>query len=875
MSPATSIMGRLVLRRILFSLMVCVLTLSAQAQTLRGRVLDSLTREPIPYATVSPLHGRGDSYGAVSDASGDFRLELHPGAIRGGQVKLLVRSVGYTPREWTWLASKGQQLGDILLSEQGSELQTLVVTPRKERYRRRGNPAVVLMERIIKAKEENRVSAFDDYSYREYERMLISQVGSARGTKYFGIDAEVADRFRDSSLLTPTHTMPLSLREKQTVHASRGGSRLSPVVTGRRVSGVEQGLDEGTLSNGIDGLLGDFDVYADNLELLMTHFPSPLNKHWATHFYKFYIQDTVSYEGAPCFLMHFRPMNPRSTGMNGHIWIDTLQLSMRHIEMTLPPASNVNWVERMSISTSFAPVTSPRGEIWLPASKQIDLVLKPTDLIKEGLEVNLLRHYYSYRFGTEALEPASLDPRSQLSGAVYADAMLPRPGSYGLVDRVLPLSPREQKAIDFVHYLHTHRGFRSLSAIGRALSTGFISLPASPLNKDRILFDLGPYETFVGYNGLEGARLRIGGMTTANLMQHLFLEGYLGYGLGDHRWKYYLRATYTPRRRSYHAQEHPRHHLSLSGARDLFIPGSEDLGLFHDGLQTQLGNFHNRTRFYADKFVAEYTRDWTNQLSTTLSAEYARKRPAGDLSYLILTQDLTPQRLPYIEESAIGAEMKVVIGEARFRRPRREGALDIARYLPTIGLSARLYPKGLPGNSATYARLAMNYKQRIYLSFFGRLDAEAEAGILLGDAPQTAAFHPRANNSWILRRGTFQTLRPLEYIADKYVRLQADYHANGLLLTRLPLIRHLNLREVLGVQAYWGDMSSRTLRPRAGRPYLPSLATPMKRKLHVELQAGIENILKVLRIDYVYRLTDQDISVPHRSVVRLQVKVAF
>lgn len=845
-----------------------------EAQTLSGQVVDAKTKEAIPYANVL-VQGGEKGIGTSCDASGRFRLELPTASVSRGRVKLLFSSMGYKSLEYTWREDSRPALGRIALQEAYDELEAVVVRPRKERYRRKNNPAVMLMERVIEAKDRNRVAAFEDYSYQEYEKILISQVGSRPGKRYFGLKAEVADRFRDSATLISSVTMPLSLREKQTVFAARGGSSLLPVITGRRLHGVEAAMDEGGTTNSIDMLLADFDVYDNNLQLLLTEFPSPLNRQWATHFYKYYIQDTVSYEGAPCFLMHFRPMNPRSVGMNGHIWIDTVQLSMRHVEMTLPNVASVNWVERMSISTSFAPVQTPRGEVWLPKTKKLGLVLKPTGLIKQGLEVEVERDYHSYRFGQDALRPEYLDPRSLLPESERLAAMLIKPGNYGLVERPQALSRKEQKAVDFVNYLQTHRGFNILSSIGRLFATGFFSIPLEPLNKERIKFDLGPYETLVGYNQLEGVRLRLGGMTTANLMQHLFLEGYASYGLRDQRWKYYAQATFTPKRRNYHAFEHPRDHISLTAHRDLFIPGDEGSSMFKDGLASLLGNIDNRIRFYGDKYALSYVKDWTDQFSTSISAQYIRKVPTGDLAYYRLDEQLVPQSVDHIAQTSINLGANLSIGGGRFRQVRQGKSFDLTRYRPSFGVSLSLYPKGLPGNMQTYAHLSGSYSQRIHLSLFGRLDAEVNAGIALGAAPQTSLFYPTANTGWILRGGAFQTLQPLEYIADRYLRFQGTYHLNGLLLSRLPLIKYLNLREVVSLHGFWGDMSADARKPRVGAEYLPQFARPMNNHLHLELSAGVENIFNILRVDYFYRLTDPHLPVSHRQAIRVQTKITF
>lgn len=844
-------------------------------QTLSGRIVDAHSREGIPLVTVA-LQGAFKGQGTACDVRGNFKLPLPKEAMQGKSVLLRLSAVGYESKEVEWLTNTSPQLGLIPLVELSNELGAVVVRSKKQRYSKRNNPAVMLIERAIAQKDSNQLQVFADYSYREYEKILFSQVGVSPGSKYFGLSADVVDKYKDSSKLVGSATMPLSLREKQTILASREGSRLDPVITGRRIQGIEESMDEGAMTNGLEEVLGeDIDVYANNIKMLLTELPSPMNKHWATSFYKYYIKDTVSYEGADCYLMHFRPMNPRNMGFMGQIWIDTTQLSLRHVEMEMPRVAGINWVSKMRLSVDFAPEMTPRGAFWLPRKKRLSMILKPTDLFKQGLEVEIEREAYGYRFGAEALRPEYIDPRTTLPESERALAMVDRPSSYGMVDRPSLLTPKEQKAVDFRNYLQGHSGFKALSLVGRVFLTGYLPLPVDLQNKERIKFDLGPYETLVGYNAIEGWKFRLGGMTTAGLMQHLFAEGYVGYALGDREWKYYGKLTYTPRRCVYQVSEAPRNNLSFMATHETFVPGDEGSSMFKDGWSALAGGYRSRLRYYGDKFQLAYERDWSSTFSTNVWLEYLRKRGAGDLRYYQYDDKLQAQPLERIEEAHLGAEATWVFGRARLRTAREGKGLDITRYRPKITASVKLYPKGWLGNPTTYAHTALSYSQRLHLSIWGRLDAEIEAGAVWGDAPQTSLFSPSANTSWALRYKTFQTLQPLEYVADKYLRFNGTYHLRGLLFNRLPFIKRLRLREVLSLHGYWGHISERNRLPRVGVAYLPSTSRPMDNRCHLELGVGIENILSVLRVDYYYRLTDRHIKPRDRHALRLRLSLSF
>ena len=70
-------------------------------------------------------------------------------------------------------------------------------------------------------------------------------------------------------------------------------------------------------------------------------------------------------------------------------------------------------------------------------------------------------------------------------------------------------------------------------------------------DKDLSKFDFGPMNTTISGNSVEGARLRVGGFTTANLNKHWFWKGYVAYGFRDHRVKYSSRVEYSFKLYSY------------------------------------------------------------------------------------------------------------------------------------------------------------------------------------------------------------------------------------------------------------------------------------------------------------------------------------
>lgn len=102
-------------------------------------------------------------------------------------------------------------------------------------------------------------------------------------------------------------------------------------------------------------------------------------------------------------------------------------------------------------------------------------------------------------------------------------------------------------------------------------------------------------------------------------------------------------------------------------------------------------------------------------------------------------------------------------------------------------------------------------------------------------------------------------MRPLEYLYDRYVQWDISYYMDGLLLSRIPLIKKLKIREVLTFRGVWGTLTGKN-NPSINMalPPLPSSSSAIGGEPYMEVGVGIENILNIFRIDYVWRLTYLD-----------------
>lgn len=127
--------------------------------------------------------------------------------------------------------------------------------------------------------------------------------------------------------------------------------------------------------------------------------------------------------------------------------------------------------------------------------------------------------------------------------------------------------------------------------------------------------------------------------------------------------------------------------------------------------------------------------------------------------------------------------------------------------------------------------------------------------------------------------GAFALMNPMEFINTSYVSLHATWQLRGALLNLIPVVRRAGLREVVSFSGLWGHRSHRADPTFANMlPALPAdvNVTRMSGRPYMEVSAGLDNILKLFRVDYVWRLSYLDVPYPiDRHGIRIALHVTF
>ena len=137
---------------------------SAQSRSAGGVVIDESTGKPMEYISV---YFKNTASGCITNYDGEFFVTDSSGADT-----LVVEAIGYEKRQIRLdkLSNTGMK---ISLSPENLELAGAVIKPKRERYRKKDNPAVELIRNVVAHKDSNRVESLDYYKCNIYEKLTL------------------------------------------------------------------------------------------------------------------------------------------------------------------------------------------------------------------------------------------------------------------------------------------------------------------------------------------------------------------------------------------------------------------------------------------------------------------------------------------------------------------------------------------------------------------------------------------------------------------------------------------------------------------------------------------------------------------------------
>lgn len=848
---------------LLFLLLGCCISVSAQ--NIQGVVTDSLTNEPIPYLSVF-YEGKG--VGSITDNDGNYKVET-----RKGWNKLTFSAVGYVTKVVNIIPGVTKNL-NVRMRPDDIMLDEVVVKPKREKYSRKNNPAVELMKKVIAHKKNNKLSENDYYQYNKYQKITMSlndvtpemlEKGMYKKMPFLKDQIELCEE-------TNKFILPISVDEtaSQKIYRKHPKSEKT-IIKGMSSTGVNELFATGDmLSTVLKDVFTDVNIYDNDIRLLQYPFISPISSSDAISFYKFYIMDTTFVDKDKCFHLTFVPNNSQDFGFTGHLYVlADSSYTVKKCTMNLPKKSGVNFVDNMDIIQEFEQL--PNGE-WV--LKTDDMIVEMTLMkIMQGFQIRGTTRYSDYAFDEL---PQQLFKRK---GAEIkeADAMM-RGDDFWNQYRPVPLTQTESSMDMLVKRLEQMPGFKYVIFVLKAFIENFVE---TGTKEHPSKVDIGPVNTMISNNYIDGLRLRMSAQTTANLNPHLFFKGYYAYGFKDHRSKYMGEVEYSFNKKEYLPREFPKNSITFSYQYDVMSPTDKFLKTDKDNVFVSFKTSTVDQMSYVRNIALKYENETQFGLKTTVEVKHSTDEPTGGLAYI--TNDDQKTLVPEIQTMEASLAFRYAPGETFVNTKQRR--IPVSFDAPVFTLSHTAGFKGVLGGEYNYNLTEIGLYKRFWFSSWGKIDMFVKGGAQWNKVPFPLLIMPAANLSYILQRETFNLINNMEFLNDRYASLDVSWDLNGKIFNRIPLLKKLKWREAIGFKMLYGHLTDKNnpmkhpgdselfLFPtRDGRPtsFVMDPKTP-----YMECSVGIHNIFKILHIDYVRRLNYLDHPDANKWGVRFMVMMTF
>lgn len=786
--------------------------LMAQATKVTGRVLDALTNEPVPFANVA---FKGTRIGTVTDINGNFSIESDQATD-----SLTASFVGY--RSVTLKITKGKsQTANFLLKTSEVDLVEVVVKAGE-------NPANILLKKVIENKEVNDRNSLAYFSYELYNKLefdLTDIPPDFKEKKLIKPFSFIFDNV-DSNVTNGKPFLPFFITET----ISDVYYRQNPKTTKERIKASKiSGLENESVTQFLGDMYQNIDVYSNYMDIFGKSFISPISN-VGLLYYKYYLTDSAFFGNQWCYKLKFKPRRKQELTFVGECWIHDTTFAIRKIDMRVVDDANINFIEDLAVLKEYTRVDDKQ---WMLSKEMlvVDFAAR-----KDGMGF-IGRRSASYRDFT-INTPLPEEVVSGPENIIVEENSSTKDETFWSTARHDSLSAQEQKIYAMVDTIKTLPAFRTYVDIITLFVTGHYELGK---------FEFGPYFTTFSFNEVEGARFRIGGRTSPQFSNRLRLEGYAAYGTKDEAFKYMGGFRYF-------LETKPRIAIGARYKNDVVQLGQSENAFQDDNILSSLFR-----RNPADKLTQQetyrvfYEQEFFSGFSYRLSLEHGTLRPLGSLDYTYYIgnplDNLTRNSINVSEASmTLRFAYREKFVQGRVGRVSLGSEFPVARVVYTSGI------KGVFESDFSYHKLVAKVDDNLPLPPFGYTYYAMEAGKIWGNVPYPLLHVHQGNESYFYDYASFNLMNYYEFVSDQYASLFVVHHFDGFFLDKFPLLRKLKWREVASLRAVYGGLSD-------GNKNLlknPNAVGSLSAKPYIETGFGVENIFKILRFDFMYRLSYLD-----------------
>jgi Family of unknown function (DUF5686)/CarboxypepD_reg-like domain len=792
---------------------------------LSGRVLDTESQEPVPFAMVFVP---GSNVGTTSDVDGHYRL-----AVPAGTDSVVATAMNYRRLARAVKAARAGQL-DFVMKEAGVALDEVVIRPGE-------NPAWAIMRQVIAHKDQNSpksLTAYEVDAYTKIEADLTNMSPKLAKRKLVRAVQSVADSLGVGKDDEGRAQVPVFLSETSSrLFIRKSPDRRREEIKRTRVSGV--GFEEGSVVQQFVGSsFQEYNLYDNFLNALGKDCPSPLADGWKL-FYNYDLMDSVMVGSDFCYQIAVTPKVKQSAAFRGTIWITKKEYALRRTALEIGREADINFVDKLTFSQESMPTGAGP---WLPLKTRILVRFVPAGDKLAGMQAK----FYVANSNPLVNQPRAGSYYDQGLVAVAEDASSAgRDESYWQAARPDSLTPQEQAVTVMIDSVQKLPIVRTYVEVADLLINGYKKIGK---------IDFGPLPYLYAHNNIEGNRFRVGFRTNDDFSRSWLVRGSVAYGTLDNRFKYNAEISRVFDRRTWTVGGVGRRQdLELVVLVDNDV---EDNVLFE--LSTRWGNLSPRRPFMRQLNWGWLQRDLFRGFTQKVVFRTQGFDPLYRFAYLTggQTPDGNPEQAETFQASELILESSWTKDVEYLSSGSRRFVANTPKW-PTIRVRYTAGFDQLFKSDFKYQKWNLNIKHTIGMGLLGRGTYVIDAGYIPSTVPYPVLKTHLGNETPFLIRSSFNLMRNFEFVSDTYASLSYEQHFEGLGLNRIPGIKKLKWRLVGGVNILEGSVraENRALIPATtpgGEP-IPAFRS-LEREPYTEVSYGIENIFRLIRVDAIHRL---------------------
>lgn len=805
----------LLMKRIFFFFFFLSLVAFASAQQVSGTVTDA-NGAMLAYASISV---KGTSKGVVASSLGRYTLTLQPGSYT-----LVCQYVGYKAAEKRITISNDNITVNFQLSVQELMMQEVII-------KRGEDPALEIIRETIK-KRDFYNKQVDSFSVDVYIKGLIRSRNVP--DKLMGQKVDKGDMKKSG--FDSLGRGILFLSESQTKVSYKKPDTYKYEVISSRQAGGGYGI---AFPFFINFYVNNVTVFAN---LNPRGFISPIADN-AFHYYKFHYEGSFNENNRTIDKIKVTPRRKNEPLFNGYIQIVDGEWRIHSLDLQLTKEYQLQLIDTARITQVHAPITP---DIWRTQSQIVYLAANTFGFEWTG---NFLNVYTDYD-----LTPGFNKKTFNRTIMTYDTAFNKKDSAYWNTVRPVPLEPEEKKDFIFKDSLYkkirdsffTKQNLDSFNkkqqpvTLGKLLFSGVQRHHYS--QKGYFVYRFDPLVLGAQYNTVEGF--------AADLTQSFHFSPKAGkkeyyidvdtrYGFTNHHFNAFGLFGIKPKKDFFN------HYLEFSGGKRVSQFNHDNpIDPFTNTVYT-LFYKRNYMKMYENWFgQAEYNSSLENGIKWNLNTTYEDRIPVEnttDYSFGKKYRTFLPNHpyelanVPFNRHQAFVTSLTISYqpGQRYIQMPDAKFAMG-SKY-PTFELNYSKGIKNIFSSDVDFDKWKFSVYDNINLKIGGEFRYRISIGGFLNaknvEIPDYQHFNGNQTYHGQNYLNSFQLAPYYRYSNTEkfYTTLHVEHHFNGLLTNKIPLFNKLKWNLVAGANTFYVNRNN----------------------YYVEAFTGIENILKIFRVDFV------------------------